>query len=294
MAKKCLLFAVALVLFGILIAPHASAITVKFETRDYFAWGRLYNPVTGAATNTNPYDGSTTQTLTPGTYFSPDGTEDAFGITAITRITNLAGTVTYWEENANRELTAFFWGADDVYLGAVNPDTLQSTLMSDGFFVELWLDTTPNYDITQGTAGRTGVADYTTVTDDGEMVLSLAGHTQYRDYFSGGTAEPFTLQETGYADTGDFTGSIMLDVTGGTWAWMYDTNTRDPLRSDGMADFNFSFSTHNVAGQTGVSDWLIGDTSNAIGDVVPEPASMLLLGSGLLGLAGLGRRRFKK
>ncbi len=291
--KKLLLLFIVLSMGTLLLASTAYPFAVKFETIDYFAWGRTYDPLTGVPQNLNPYDSSSTQTLLPGTYKLPDGTEDAFGITQIQKISNPAGTITYWEKSASQELTVFFHGADDVYLGAKDPITLQSALLSDGFTVEMWLDTPPDYNPTLGTGGRTGVSTYTTVSGAGEgiMVLKLQGHTQYLDYWAGTKNQPYTLQETGYPDSGQFDGAILFDVVGGTWASFYDTNTIVPGRDSMNADFNFSFSTTT---SPGVADWLVGDTSNAFGDVVPEPATMVLFGSGLIGLAGWGRRKIGK
>jgi len=49
----------------------------------------------------------------------------------------------------------------------------------------------------------------------------------------------------------------------------------------------------NEGGPTGLRVELTG-TANPVGTSVPEPSTLLLLGSGLLGLVGYGRRRAKK
>ena len=64
------------------------------------------------------------------------------------------------------------------------------------------------------------------------------------------------------------------------WGWLNPTSQSDPTNVQHIAD----------------SDWLFTAESGpqVTRTPVPEPTTMLLLGTGLLGLVGLGRRKFLK
>lgn len=211
------------------------------------------------------------QNLGINTYNAPDGIKDSNDVGRISTIFDNTTLATLFDRaTAANELTFVIHGVDDVLF---RPTSSANTadLLSQGIIVDVYSDTSKNYTLADGTGAG-----------DGTLVLSLAGHAQ-TDSVTGGT---FDLLESYNFVNNTYGGTALLDVIGGSWASAWNTN----MRSLG-SDVEMAFSLNPVLGTRG--EFTLSGTAEGVGNPVPEPATMFLFGTGLIGLAGL-RRRNKK
>lgn len=280
MKKRLGLF--ILLLCTAFMASNVYAFSYIIKTGDYLADGAVYDS-TGAVDNTSqapPLWGS--QDLSPvGTYVTPDGSPDAYAVGLIQSWDNTdtaAVNDIYWDQFESYEITFTVTGADDVLWnpGAIGgAGEFTAELYSVNTVLNIYADPTPDYDYLGG--GADG--------GDSVLLLSLAGH-DLLGTDANGTTFVYDLKSTYETSTNTYDGDALFDVTGGLWAAYYDTNQM----SDG-ADMELSYELSDNLDPLNPMEWDLSGNASGIGQAIPEPTTMVLFGIGLLGMAGIGRRK---
>lgn len=230
-------------------------------------------------------------------YGNADGVADNFSIFKVSTLKTPSAQTLWYDGKDGEELTGILYGVDDdqwvVDAGGI-------TYQSIGGIIDVYLDSTPDFDPALGPSAR-GIDDstYPTVTDGNLFLrLALVPGIMYND---GNTDnDHITYYNELTSTTSPFTGhgSFYLVIIGGSAADMFDSNAYELVSDSGVvsyADFWAEFDSTTLGADKIVpgtdNEWLSLSEDPIRGKAVPEPMSMLLLGSGLVGLVGLRRKQ---